>query len=151
MANCSICPIVFNVYEHLKDKQIKVFYPSLGLKSPDGKKCVIVTHGHYTEPIYQLMTTLKEILFPRQKRALKMDEIEAENFAWIDFFWLTMGRSGQVGRDVEVIYEKMQYVKGLQNIVDDLADSLAERFDLPGWGDWMETKIMKTLLGKLNV
>ena len=135
-------------YEHLKDKQIKVFYPCLGLKSPDDKKCVIVTHGHYTEPIYQLMSTLKEILFPRQKRALNIGEIEAENFAWIDFFWSTMGRSGQVGRDVEVIYEKMQYVKGLQSIIDDLADSLAERFDLPGWGDWMEARIMRTILGK---
>lgn len=136
-------------YEHLKDKQITVFYPCLGLKSADGRKCVILTHGHYTEPIYQLMSTLKKVLFPRQSRALEIGDIEAENFAWIDFFWSTMGRSGQVGRDVEVIYEKMQYAKGLSNIVDGLADSLAERFDLPGWGEWMESKIMKTLLGKL--
>ena len=138
-------------FDHLRkqDKKIIVFYPNLGLKSADGKKCVVFTHGHYIEPLYKLMTTLKRMIFPEQKSPRRINEIEAENFAWIDFFWSTMGRSGQVGRDVEIIYEKLQYALGLKSILKNLAKSLAERFDLPGWGDRMETKIANAALQKL--
>ena len=31
--------------------------------------------------------------------------IESENFAWIDFFWSALGRSGDVGALTETLYE----------------------------------------------
>lgn len=70
-------------------------------------------------------------------------EIEAENFAWIDFFWSTMGRSGDAGQDVELIYEKMQDPKELEKLLSTLSTNLAKRYDLPGWGDTMEAKLLK--------
>lgn len=139
-------------FEHLKEqnKEINVFYPNFGLKSQDGKKCVILTHGHYFESMYKLMSTIKGMFFPKQKRSLNINELEAENFAWIDFFWSTMGRSGQFGKDVEFVYEKLQYINGRKAFIEDLSKSLAERFDLPGWGDWMEARIVKFLANKLT-
>jgi hypothetical protein len=95
------------------------------------------------------MTFLKGMLFPAHRGPLNIRELEAENFAWIDFFWSTMGRSGQVGQDVEVIYEKLQYAAGFKDIIENLSKSLAERFDLPGWGDWMEGKIINSVLKEL--
>ncbi len=133
-------------YKHLKqkDKTVYVYYPNLGIKSTDGKKCVIFTHGHFIEPIYTFMSILKQMIFSGQEAPKTIDDIEAENFAWIDFFWSTMGRAGEVGQDVEAIYEKLQYIKGLEAIVKNLSESLAERFDLPGFGDWMEGKLLNT-------
>ncbi len=45
---------------------------------------------------------------------MKIWEIEKENFAWIDFFWSTLGRSGNMGSDVELIYEKLYEKKPLK-------------------------------------
>lgn len=138
-------------YEHLRGqgKTIDVYYPNFGIKGEDGKRCVIFTHGHFIEPVYTLMTTLRQLIFPGKKTPQTIDNIEAENFAWIDFFWSTMGRSGKVGKSVEAIYEHLQYVKGIETIVENLSENLADRFDLPGFGDWMESKILKSVLQRI--
>ena len=42
------------------------------------------------------MTTLKNLIFPKlETRHPKIWDLESENFAWIDFFWSTLGRSGE--------------------------------------------------------
>ncbi len=127
-------------------KDVHVFYPNLGIMDENGKRCVIFTHGHYTEEIYTLMTLLKELLFPKQELPKNINELEAENYAWIDFFWSTLGRSGEVGKNVESVYEKLLYVKGQMDIIKRLADGLAKQFDLPGWGDRWESWNMRFLL-----
>ena len=65
-----------------------------------------MSHGHFTESIYKLMSQLRDILYPGQRQSLfeDIDRLEEENFAWIDFFWSTLGRSGQVGTDMGLIY-----------------------------------------------
>jgi hypothetical protein len=130
-------------FEHLKDMVITTAYPNYGLLGEDGRKCVIFHHGHFIEPVYQLMSTLKTLTFPHSRKPQHIWEIEAENFAWIDFFWSTMGRSGEAGEDVEVVYEKLQSPEQFKEILSDLAGSLAERYDLPGWGNGMEKRILE--------
>jgi len=46
------------------------------------------------------MSQLRNILYPGQQLAAfeDIDRLEEENFAWIDFCWSTLGRSGQVAR-----------------------------------------------------
>ena len=134
-------------HEHLKNLNITVAYPNFGLISDDGKKSVIFHHGHYIEKLYYLMSELRDHIFEGRKLPELIWEIEAENFAWIDFFWSTMGRSGDVGQDVELIYEKMHDEREFKKILDGLARNLAKKYDLPGWGEWMETKIMKWIIG----
>jgi hypothetical protein len=70
-------------------------------------KSILFHHGHFLEDIYTLMSTVKTYIFPNQSIPEDIWDIEKENFAWIDFFWSTMGRSGQVGKGVELIYDKM--------------------------------------------
>lgn len=130
-------------HAHLKDSTILVAYPNLGFYREDGEKCIIFSHGHYVEPLYTLMSTLKTLIFSNRKKPEIIWDIEAENFAWIDFFWSTMGRSGEAGRDVELIYEKMQDREEFKKLLHTLADNLAKEYDLPGWGDFMEAKIMR--------
>ena len=128
---------------HLKDFEITTAYPNYGLLREDDSKCVIFHHGHYIESLYHLMSTLKRMIFPDQKPPVHVWDIEAENFAWIDFFWSAMGRSGDVGHDVELIYEKMQDKEQFKKLLYNLATSLAKKYDLPGWGDAMEAQILK--------
>lgn len=130
-------------YKHLKNFVITTAYPNFGLMSEDRRKCVIFHHGHFIESLYQLMSFLRTLLFPDREMPDDVWDIEAENFAWIDFFWSTMGRSGEVGKDVEILYEKLQDEEQLRKFLHDVATNLARRYDLPGWGDAMEAKILK--------
>jgi len=99
---------LFHVYPHLQDVTVKIAYPNYALLSQDGQKSVIISHGHYIESIYSLMTTLNTLVFPDRKRPTIIRELEAENFAWIDFLWSTVGRSGDVGQHVGLVYAKLQ-------------------------------------------
>ena len=130
-------------HPHLKDLSITVAYPNFGLFNEDGSKSVVFHHGHYIESLYHLMSKLRGFIIPNRKKAEDVWDIEAENFAWIDFFWSTMGRSGEVGQDVELIYEKMHDKEEFKKFLYPAADKLAKKYDLPGWGDRMEAKILK--------
>ena len=132
-----------NRYPHLKNFIIVAAYPNYGPISDDGKRCVVFSHGHFIESLYLLMSNLMSRIFPNQKFPERIWDVETRNFAWIDFFWSTMGRSGDVGKDVEIIYEKMQDKEAFKKLLYNLADSLAKEYDLPGWGDKMESAILK--------
>lgn len=127
-------------YGHLKTFIVKTAYPNFALFLEGNRRCIIFHHGHYVESLYQLMTILMDLIFPNRKHPENVWDIETENFAWIDFFWSTMGRSGDVGEDIEQIYEKLQDKEQLKKLLASLAEGLAKKYDLPGWGDWMEAK-----------
>lgn len=131
---------------HLKDEVIYTAYPNFGLFREGSQKCVIFHHGHFIETLYQLMTTVRSLFFPNREKPRTVWELEAENFAWIDFFWSAMGRSGGAGRHVEQIYEKTQDSEQFKKLLRRLAESLAQKYDLPGWGDKMEAKLTEWAL-----
>jgi hypothetical protein len=122
---------------------IETAYPNFGVLSPDRQRGVIFHHGHFIEPIYLLMSTLKTLLFPDRPMPKEVWDFEAENFAWIDFLWSTLGRSGEVGKGVGLIYDKFQDERQTQKLLANLARGLAERYDLPGWGDRMEAQLLE--------
>lgn len=122
---------------------IETAYPNFGLLSLDRRRAVIFHHGHFIEPIYVLMSTLKTLLFPDRQMPREVWDFEAENFAWIDFFWSTLGRSGEVGKGVGIVYEKLQDERQTKRLLANLAKGLAAKYDLPGWGDRMEAKILE--------
>ncbi|MDQ1394382.1 MAG: hypothetical protein QOF30_3359 [Acidimicrobiaceae bacterium] len=105
----------------------RVSYPNLGLRSKDQKTSVVFHHGHNVESIYHLMTTLKDFVFPGRPPATEVWDIEAENFAWIDFFWSTLGRSGDVGEQVGLVYDMLQDDHAIQRLAGNLADGIATR------------------------
>jgi Calcineurin-like phosphoesterase len=110
----------------LKDLQVVTVYPNYALTK--GDKLVVFTHGHFTESIYSMMSSLKTAMFPDQPRPQTTEQWEAENFAWIDFFWSALGRSGLVGIDVERVYEKMQDPKAFTNFVADAAGNMLKLY-----------------------
>ena len=123
-------------------------YPNFGLLRNDKQKCVLFHHGHFTESIYLMMSTLKTMVFPDRKLPVQVWDIEAENFAWIDFFWSTMGRSGEAGEDVELVYDKMLDPGAFDQVLHNLAGSLVNRFKMPFWNRWIGQRAVTWILDK---
>jgi UDP-2,3-diacylglucosamine pyrophosphatase LpxH len=112
---------------HRRAVNFQMSYPNLGLRSADGRSVAVFHHGHYAESIYRLMTTLKDAVFPGRQRPSSVDDLEAENFAWIDFFWSTLGRSGEVGQDVGLIYDMLQSDEAIDRVATNLAQAIVQR------------------------
>lgn len=115
--------------------EVRMSYPNLALRAPDGRRSLIVSHGHFTESIYSLMSRLRTILYPGQGRSVPTDieRLEEENFAWIDFFWSTLGRSGQVGEDVGFIYADLTSPADIDAFVHNLVSALLAKGKGPSW------------------
>lgn len=126
---------IISRYRHLPKNRfcVNTVYPNYGIMSEELNRCVIFSHGHFVESMYTLMSFLRQLMFPKEAAAQSIYALEAENFAWIDFFWSTMGRSGKVGSDVELVYDKLQSEKALGRLLDNLVDGLNQRYDLPGF------------------
>ena len=125
--------------------EILMAYPNYGIAG-DGRS-VIFHHGHFIEPLYHLMSTIDTLIASGQGLPASLDELECENFAWIDFFWSAMGRSGDTGKDLERIYKATGDRRSLQAISDTLAHNVAQEYDLPYlWPDFVEEFALKHLL-----
>jgi UDP-2,3-diacylglucosamine pyrophosphatase LpxH len=130
------------------DVTVQVAYPNLALLSEDGGRCRIVSHGHFTEPIYTLMSQLQQVLFPDQglgRRSASIATLEAENFAWIDFFWSTLGRSGDVGADVGLIYADLGSPADLDILAGNLVRGVLQKTHGPAWLRPVETALATRL------
>ncbi|MEE9542437.1 MAG: hypothetical protein V3V95_01480, partial [Thermodesulfobacteriota bacterium] len=147
-------------FDHLNDEKggktpdIIIAYPNFGLYKEGLSKNVIFNHGHYIEPLYHLMSTMRTALFPGRDLPNDIRELEGENFAWIDFFWSAMGRSGGAGQDIELIYEKMQEKDGIKELLHNLSRFAAENVGYE-WSDSLETKaferVLNSIAGKAGV
>lgn len=137
-------------YPGLEKSQISTAYPNYGLLNAGRTRCVLFHHGHFIEPIYMLMSHLKTILFPDEILPTEISEIESENFAWIDFFWSAMGRSGKVGENIEVIYEMGQSREGLKKLIRNFSKGIVKKFGSDNWiPDAVEEQAVAFLFGKL--
>jgi UDP-2,3-diacylglucosamine pyrophosphatase LpxH len=125
--HCDFMNSIIQNHNHLKEYKVKVAYPNFGIKHKSKDKAMVVHHGHYLEDIYLLMSKIKTYVFPDQKIPEDIWDIQKENFAWIDFFWSTMGRSGQVGEGVELIYDKMSDDKKFSELLQNISEKVAEK------------------------
>ncbi len=134
-------------YQHLREATVVAVYPNLRLTA--GERSVVVHHGHFVEGMYRLMTTLKDMVFPGRPPADKIWEWEAENFAWIDFFWSTLGRSGEVGADVGLVYASLQSEPAMKQLAHNLATGIAGKLTWPSPMRWLGGKVLDFGLGRL--
>ena len=113
----------------LRDVRVHTHYPNLAFLDHSGTRAVVFHHGHYVEPLYRLVSTVTGMMFPNKKKPEEVHEWEAENFAWVDFFWSTLGRSGGAGDDVGLAYDYLQNEKATEYLVGNLVDGLGQRSD----------------------
>lgn len=136
---------LIHAYPHLQHLEVKAMYPGYAIKSFETERVVIFSHGQYVESMYSLMTTLRNAVFPDRIRPVTFRELEIENFAWIDFFWSTLGRSGSVGKDIELIYDKIQDASQIKSLIRNIAASMTRKnknFIMR----WLERKAIEFIL-----
>ncbi len=83
-------------------------YPNLGLVNASGDRSVILSHGHFIEPLYRMMSVLDTVFGSPRKGTIEAWQLEADNGGWIDFFWSSMGDSGDIMRVTRSLYESLQ-------------------------------------------
>ncbi len=132
------------------DYPVFIAYPNLGLFHPSRDRCVVLHHGHFLESLYFAMSALRRKLFPEDPPVETVAQAESENWAWIDFVWSLLGRSGDAGMRAEVLYKRLQYPMNLRSFIAELAARIAEGSDLPLIpGDWLEEKILHLIFTRV--
>jgi UDP-2,3-diacylglucosamine pyrophosphatase LpxH len=131
------------------DIVVRAVYPNMGLGTTDGERNVVFHHGHYVESLYRLMSTLKSYAFPTCAEPETVWDWEAENFAWVDFFWSTLGRSGDVGTDVGLVYEMLQSKKALLHLSDTIATSIRRDKRGEAWKRWITSTATRLALHRI--
>ena len=131
--------------------KVEVAYPNYAIigKPPAGRgkaKVVVFHHGHFIELMYRLMSEARKLIFPKRPSPKNIYELEGENFAWIDFAWSALGRSGGVGRDMETVYENMNDAKWVHGRIDAVARALAVSKKDGRAQDWVEEKAIGLVL-----
>jgi hypothetical protein len=129
------------------EHEVLVVYPNLAILDGVRDRCVVVHHGHYVEPLYHFFSSLRRWLFPDRPLAQSIDEIEEENFAWIEFIWSLLGRSGGAGADMRALFRMLRNTEEFDDFADDLARRTVKHVDV-AWipGDVLERLALKKLL-----
>jgi len=125
---------------------IRTAYPNFGVSDPSGSRCVVFHHGHFIEPLYKLMSVVTRMFFPDEDAVGSIYQLERENFAWIDFLWSTLGRSGAAGSGMRYIYESRNDTRKLKRIMRNLAKVIAREHLHSGLPDWAEERMLRWIL-----
>lgn len=111
--------------------RVDVIYPNLALVRESSDRCVLIHHGHYAEDVYRFFSIARRALFPGRPGPATVEEIENENYAWVDFVWSLLGRSGEAGRDFEALFLTLRNPDHVRARASELAGRMAKALDLP--------------------
>jgi Calcineurin-like phosphoesterase len=110
-------------FRESKRGRVRVVYPDLALTNADGTRAVLVTHGHYMERVATLLSAMSRLFDPSAPPLDDVDLIERENWAWVDFFWGSMGRTTRAGALIEQLYDSLQDQRAIESMLAALAVS----------------------------
>ncbi len=118
--------------ERWKDVNVSIRYPNLGVVKDD--RLAMFSHGHYLESGYKGVSILKDLLFSSGMPET-IDILEGNNFAWLDFFWSALGRSGDAGESVEMVYEYLRSEEKTEELIENLAKNILTIYSdkVPSW------------------
>ena len=103
--------------------EVHVSYPNLALRTP--RRAPLPRNQPRALHRVHLHADVTAAGHPLPRAAAEpgrqdIDRLEEENFAWIDFFWCTLGRSGQVGTDMGLIYADLTSPRDIDALVSNL-------------------------------
>lgn len=120
-------------YPALAGARADIAYPNLGLLDAARRRCVVLHHGHYIDPMYRVMTILNSQLpnhgRGRNRAGVSVAELETQNGAWVDFLWSDLGSAGLTGTDATTLYEVMLDGGASHAFAQRLAALLVSRLD----------------------
>jgi len=86
-----------------------------------------------------------------KKKPLRMEieNLERENWPWIDFIWSGFARAGRVGQTVENLYELLSKPDGLKMLIERVGDVLRTEFNLPFIPEGLEDDLFRFIIKKV--
>ena len=131
----------------VRDVDVTVAYPNYSIVAPGSPgRAVIFTHGHYMDDSYTEISRILRWAFPQTRFPERFEELEQENFAYIDFIWSAVGRSGKVGDEIEYVWSSLQSEKLEDDLAGRLADGFVSAHNVPVVPDMWERAIDKELI-----
>ena len=143
----------------LADARVDIAYPNLGLLDASRRRCVVLHHGHYVDPMYRVMTMLNAQApgrsAGRNPGAVTVSELEGQNGAWVDFMWSDLGSSGLTGAGAGKLYEVMRDAAASHGFAQRLAAllvaKLSQNFGMSGSMDVFQgVTVNQLVLGALD-
>jgi hypothetical protein len=117
----------------LADARVDIAYPNLGLLDASRRRCVVLHHGHYIDPMYRVMTMLNAQApgrsAGRNPAAVTVSDLEGQNGAWVDFMWSDLGSSGLTGAGAGKLYEVMRDAAASHDFSQRLAALVVAKLD----------------------
>lgn len=90
------------------EMSVKIAYPNFGLRAADRSRTLVLHHGHFIESMYVAMSLFVGTLEGRKGLPDDVEQLEAENGGWIDYFWSELGSCGAVGFETTQLYQVLQ-------------------------------------------
>ena len=119
-------------------------YPNFGLVGAGGNRVVVLSHGHFIEPLYRGISIINSVFDRGRPDVSKVNDLETENGSWIDFFWSSMGDSGAPSGWIRGIYESFQSEEAM------IAEVKAiRRAILRGGGPKVRKRIESAVVGRM--
>jgi hypothetical protein len=113
---------------------VELSYPNLGLVDPTGNRAVVLSHGHFVEPLYRIMSLVADCFTDGDCSVAH--HLEGDNGGWIDFFWSSMGDSGDIGKWSRDLYEALQSQKSIKAVGKGIRRAVSSRE-----GPWLRNHI----------
>lgn len=135
-------PVLARVRKGASSIPLRVLYPVFAVTDESSGRGVVFHHGHYCEPVYHLMSKARRWFFPEREQPATACDVETENFAWVDFLWSLLGRSGGAGSDMERSFEMLHYPEHVGSVAAFHARRLARSRDLP----WIPGRVLQELV-----
>lgn len=105
--SCRLLTRLMQTRPHLADGTVEIAYPNFAMVDAKGERGVILHHGHFVDAMYRSMSRLRGWLTDGSAPLETVDDIQAQNGAWIDFLWSDLGSAGVIGEGIATLYETM--------------------------------------------
>ncbi len=102
-------------------------YPNVGMASASGERVVVLSHGHFIEPLYRAMSGLTAVFGRGTPGSPSLESLEAHNGPWIDFFWSSMGDAAGFSTVARGLYESLQSEEAIEAELAAIRRTIARR------------------------
>ncbi len=109
----------------LQGSYCRVAYPNWAILDLEGKRAVVLHHGHYLDPTYMALSHLAQWLGLAADPA-SAHGIERCNGPWIDFLWSDLGSAGRIGKSADTLYDTMMDGEASHEFAESLSKRISD-------------------------
>lgn len=114
------------------ETDLKVLYPNMIIPPNSANQpYVIIHHGHFAERTYHFISNSLKSLYPEESGPLTLEDLEADNGAWINFTFSELGRSGAAGEKFEKLMNTLSSIELFDEESGELSENVAKALDYP--------------------